>query len=59
MARGEGEKVEEVEEGERVEEEEEEEGIREVFKNPSNGNFPLRGYPPPPPPLADFGWPKS
>jgi len=21
--------------------------IREVFKNPSNGNFPLRGYPPP------------
>ena len=21
--------------------------FREVFKNPSNGNFPLRGYPPP------------
>ena len=21
--------------------------LREVFKNPSNGNFPLRGYPPP------------
>ena len=20
--------------------------VREVFKNPSNGNFPLRGYPP-------------
>ena len=29
--------------------------LREGFKNPSNGNFPLRGYPP----LADFGWPKS
>ena len=22
--------------------------VREGFKNPSNGNFPLRGYPPPP-----------
>ena len=32
---------------------------REVFKNPSNGKIPLRGYPPPPPPLADFGRPKS
>ena len=21
-------------------------GLREGFKNPSNGNFPLRGYPP-------------
>ena len=26
--------------------------IGEGFKNPSNGNFPLRGYPPPPPPLS-------
>ena len=31
--------------------------LREVFKNPSNGKIPLRGYPPPP--LTDFGQPKS
>ena len=33
--------------------------VREVFKNPSNGKIPLRGYLPPPPPLAGFGRPKS
>ena len=31
---------------------------REVFKNPSHGNFLLRGYPPPPP-ITESGRPKS